>query len=419
MPYLIKKYGLFEDSILKGSFEKLERPNFSYDEWFTTSYQQNCEKYANENFGLRNNCVRLNNQLRYDLFKKTSNREVAFGKDGYMFAWDYIEAFTGKNYIGIDSILKKALLLKELQIKLKQRGIMLVPVLAPNKARVLADKLPNEFKEGSLTNYSEFIKCFNRLKIDHVDFNEYFVKTHLKSKYPLYTKYGIHWSSYGCAMATDSILGYINSKSGIKTSRLIWKDNIELSDSLRDFDYDIGESLNLLGSQLPSEKMAYPHIRFTKVESEKPSLLVVGDSYFSVVETTHIQDSVFKDYRFLYYFREVRPYSSDAGAFLKLDIKKEIFDRKVVILILTEHNLVNYGFGFLERAVSIVNGGDESAVQKRSLDIVDMIEKIKTDKLWMDKIRVQAREKNKEMHEMIYLNAAYMVDQLNKQGMAK
>lgn len=415
LPLLQSELHLFIVKELDGFFNKAEGIDWSRKDWVSTEFQEKKEKFLNENFGFRNTLIRLNNQIDFTFFKKTSNSETVIGEDNYLFAKTYIESIRGENYIGNKSVIKKAFLVKSLQDKMEKIGKIFLPVIAPNKARFYNEYLPGKTFRVSLTNYEAFKYCFDKLHIKYIDFESYFLSEKSKSKYPLFSKYGIHWSTYGHSLATDSIIHYLNSTYNLKTNQFLYKENMILSDSLQGFDYDIGEGMNLFVDQMKSEPLAYPKYSFKKVTENKPPLLVIGDSFNYGIQNTDMQNEVFSDYKLLYYFKDLFPYSSDKDAFKKLNIKDEINNHQVIMLLFTEQNFVNYGCGFIEKASNILDGLDNGSFDEKGNKIFEMIKKISNDKVWLDKINIQAKEQNKNIDTLIRENAIYMINVLNEE----
>jgi hypothetical protein len=351
LPLIQENFKIAPAGDLFGSFTSAKKADFSWEVWMNSSYQKQQEEYLNENFGFRTFLIKLYNEYRFRLFKLSTNKEAVFGKNNVFFAEDYILSYVGKDYAGHEYISAKAKAVKQLQDKLQSLNITFIPVFAPNKARFYKNDIPNSYLPASISNYEDMSKSFREIGIKHIDFNKAFEKEINTSPYPLFAQYGIHWSTYAHALATDSILKYIEKERQIELPKMIWKDNLTLSDTLRELDYDIGRTMNLLTSQLPTYKMAYPTYSFINKEKKHPSVMVIGDSFYFGMEQTGVQEEIFSNHLFLYYFNEVKTFKKfDKEAFSKLDIKNEIKNHEVIILICTEHNLDTYGWGFIEQA---------------------------------------------------------------------
>lgn len=409
-PIAQNNLNLFKISDLKGYFDKAPNIIFSFNNWMDRTFQDKKSVYLNENFGLRNILVRINGQIKYDLFKNTSNEEAVFGKEGYFFGNTYLKSYNGEDFIGVKNIIQKCTLIKALQDSLQSHGQIFLPVLAPNKVRVLNFLLPESNRKKNISNYEVLVEVLKKMKIKYIDFNAYFKSTFKIAQYPLYTKYGTHWSAYGHTLAADTIINYLNYNYNLNMPVMVWKDNMVLSDSLRDPDYDLLDGMNLLTRQLPSEKVAYPTVTYKNTQGNKPSLFVIGDSFNFGLERTDYHNQVFSDYKFLYYFKQLFPKTDDEEAIYKLNLKEEITNHKVILLVTAEFNLADLGWGFLEKAVNILN----RKIDSKYLDYENKIHlaelNVRRNEEWFNKVVEQAKQENKNLDTMVYLNAKYAID---------
>ena len=411
-PLIQNNFYLYSVDELKGSFDHVPDVKFSFKKWETAVFQKEKENFLNENFGLRNVMVRINNQLRYDIFEKTSNQEAMFGKDGYFFGNTYFNSYVGEDFVGVNELTRKCRLVKTIQDILQKKGQVFLPVLAPNKVRVLNNYLPDGVIKKNKSNYEVLVGLFKKFKISYIDFNAYFETAINTSKYPLYTKYGTHWSYYGQALAADSIINYLNYNYKLNAPTMIWN-NIVQSDSLRYPDYDIVDGMNLLVKQLPSQKVAYPEVSFTNNQNPKPSLFVIGDSYNFGLEKTDYHNKVFSDYKFLYYFKQLSSAPEDKLAICKLNLSEEINSHKVIMLITAEFNLAEYGWGFLEKAAGLQSG----KITQAQIDFENKVQitgsKIKESPGWMIEIEKKAKLRGISIDSMVVLDAIWVVEHPN------
>src|ERR1039458_6127798 len=254
---------------LKGDIEIAKADTFSMNKWFSGSYQSKTDKYLNENFGFRDLFVRLNNQVDYTLFDKIHASDVVIGKDQYMFINSYIKAFYGTDFVGDNAILSKIRKIKFLQDTLSRLGKTLIVVFEPSKASYYPDFIPDSFnRQIGETNYDTYVKTAKHIGLNYIDFNRYFMDHKISTKYPLYPKYGIHWSFYGACLATDSIIKYVDKARGIKMPEIYW-DNVKESYKPECFDYDIADGMNLLFKFQFEEKLGYPNVLFRDRKSTR------------------------------------------------------------------------------------------------------------------------------------------------------
>src|ERR1700752_3070708 len=206
LPLIQKNLKVFDDWPLGGWTEPAANPWFSIKGWFSGDYQKNEEKHFNETFGFRNYLVRINNQLDYWFYKKANAKGVICGKNGILYEKVYTDAYFGLNYIGdqrIDSLLNQ---MKYLQKKLEKDNKLFIMVFAPGKTSYYPENIPEKnFVQKSKNNYKAFTYKINEYGINYIDFNKWFMEKRATTEYPLYPQLGIHWSTYGAALAFDSI----------------------------------------------------------------------------------------------------------------------------------------------------------------------------------------------------------------------
>jgi hypothetical protein len=340
---------------LKGAISQVENKKINIKEWFTGDYQIQKETYLNESFGFRSFFIRINNQIAFSLFNQVKAKDVIIGKNNYLFEENYLKAYYGKDFIGIDSITHRLQRFKFIQDTLLKLNKNIFLVFAAGKGSFYPEYFPDHVKcvKGP-TNYDFYIKIAHELGINYIDFNKYFIDNKYKSKYPLYPKYGIHWSIYGSWIAGDSIISYIENMRNIDMANFLCK-NIIFSQP-KGTDYDIGDGLNLL-FHLRSFKMAYPQMDLITDSSKvKPSLLAVSDSFYWLLFGSGFTNA-FGENQFWFYNKEVYPGNSQGAiAIDQIDVKEEILKKDIIIIMATEATLSSLGWGFIENTYNIFKG---------------------------------------------------------------
>lgn len=327
---------------------------FNFTDWFKGRYQLNSDRYFKENFGYRDIAVRTFNQVDYTVFSEANANSVVIGKDGYLYEQNYIDSYFGIDYRGEDTITAQVRKLRSLQDVLFQKNKRILSVIAPGKGFYFPEFIPDKFdNEKGLTNYETYTELFKLMEINHIDFNSFFLNKKTKTQYPLYSKNGIHWSYYGLCMAADSILNKVNTFRPFQCGLAYW-DTIVV-DKERAYDYDIAGGMNLL-QKLDGYDMGYPNVEITDVNSsKKPRVLVVADSYYWGMFNFNVAKA-FGNNTFWYYNRQVFPDSYQKALFVdQLDLKKQIDNTDVIIIICTEGNLSDFGWGFVEQCYDAIS----------------------------------------------------------------
>jgi len=410
---LQSKYPFIKRGKLKGDYREIENPKFSFRNWFSGDFQKKKEEYLNVSFGFRNLYVRLNNQIAYNFFNVAKANGVIIGKKNYLFEENYIKAYNGTDFIGKTNIINRMKSLKFLSDTLKKMNKSLILVFAAGKGSFYPEYFPDRYHvTRGPTNYDFHIQYAKAYGLNYIDFNRYFVDNKYKSKYPLFPRYGIHWSEYGMCVAADSMIRYIEHLRNIVMPHFYW-DTIVLKKDCG-IDYDIADGMNLIFKFKRSE-MAYPK---TKVEKDKgktkPSVLVIGDSYYFGMFNYGISDA-FSNKQFWFYNSNVYPESSTRLTKVDLSLEKEgITKCDVIIILATEATLPRFGWGFIEDACKILHGfkiPEQSEYQKK---IKQIREQIKANREWMDQIEIKAKGKKISIDSMITLDAIWVIDQEKK-----
>lgn len=415
LPLLQELLSFGNEKPLKGAIVEPNRTEFSFGSWFSGDFQTTEEKYLNESFGFRTWAYRLHNQVLFWLFKKTNARSVVVGKNNYLFESDYIKAYYGDDFIGEDKMSARVQKLKFISDTLERLNKKLVIVFAPNKARFFPEYIPDAYSgRKKQTNYEVFIDQCNTNNIRFIDFNKYYILNKQKSKFPLFPRYGVHWSYYGSCIVADSMVRYFEGLNNIDLPDIGWERVVEKPAT--GMDVDIVDGMNLLISFEP-DLLGYPELKINHGPGkEKLSILVISDSFFWSIYDLGFSD-VFSRCSFWYYNKEVYPESfKNILGTNHLNFKKELLDHDFIILMSSEAQLPEIGWGFIEKANDMFKGlkienlyTPEFMVKVRKLK-----EYIKTDQKWMEEIKTKALNSGITVDSVLTIDAIWMVENEKK-----
>ena len=349
--------GEFKVKALKGYYEGNHEIPLSFQSWFNqgdSSFQRSKQLILKDSLRLRPYLVRLNNQIKYNLFDRVNARNIYKGKNGYFFELNNMTAFSGDRFLGEDSI---QILVEHLQVvcdSLQRKGIPILVALAPGKASFMPENLPKRFAktENRPTNAAVFRKYLEQYEIPTIDFTPWFLQMKDTVKYPLFTKGGFHWSSYGVWKATDTLLKRMEKLTGEDLVDYEFIRN-DLSTIPRDADYDIGGAANLLHDRF-IDTLAYPVVEPFIHDSSKfrPRVLTIGDSYNWMLIGTYMPHRYFDpDWRFWYYNMQVWKLNAmeDFTVPEIENYQEEIESFDIIIILFTEDNLYNAFWDFIPR----------------------------------------------------------------------
>jgi hypothetical protein len=417
IPVIQKLTGIFPEVGLKGAIVAADKPALMVRSWFDATYQEKMELYLNEFFGLRNYFVRFNNQIAFSLFRKARANGVIIGKQNYLYEENYIKAYYGEDFVGEDSILHQVQRFKFVQDTLQKLNKHLVMILAAGKGSFYPEYFPEKYKtDKGKTNYEYYARVARECGVNCIDFNRYFLENKRVSPYPLYPRYGIHWSYYGAYKVIDSVIRYTEERVGnhfaeVSLNEIKW-------DKANDTDYDIADGMNLF-FELERPMMAYPQFIIARDTSHATSsLLVISDSFYWVLYNMGIAQAFSKDH-FWFYNKEIYPESFTSPADTRnTSLREEIARHDVILIMATEATLPAFGWGFIENAYEVFahNKPDNPTVNGDAFNkkVSDLINYIKTDEKWYSLIKKKAAKNGISVDSMLVLDAIWQIRQEEK-----
>ncbi len=412
---------VINETPLRGAIKKVNKPYFSWQDWFSGKYQADAEKYLNTHFGFRNAMVRLNNQIYYSLFKKAKANGVIIGKNNYLYEYSYIDAYYGTDFLGKDSIYRELKKLKAVHDTLKAQGKTLLMVLAPGKATFFPEYIPDRYKrEKGATNLEYYVKYSDEFGINHLNFSKWFLMLKDTARYPLYPQTGIHWSYYGMALAADSIVKALEKIRNIDMPDIVWK-GIKMSSKLKNTDRDIERGMNLI-FPLKNHPMPYPELDVDTTGKTRLNAIVIADSYYWQMFSAKLPHRVFKNQEFWFYNRQIFPKRKDGTAWTnEIYLPDELKKTDIVILLCTEPVLKRVFWGFIDDAYEVYYNPEKykkthTKVQIDKAKLARIIEKIKNNDKWYARVVEKAKRKNISVDSMLKLDAVFLLKKREKQN---
>jgi len=407
LPLCQSVFHLVNEKKLNGFFLLNPQPDlnrFTWHHWFDGSFQEDYMKRTEDHIGFRNSLFRLHNQYDFSLFGITHAQGFILGKNGFLFEEDYIHEYTGNYFIGKRTLEKKFLKLQKIQEELKAENIDLIPVIEPGKASFYPELIPSHYHpyKKSLSNHDYFLQLFKSLRINYLDLNQYFLNLKDSSRYALFPEYGMHWSIYGVTLAVDTLLRYMGKIHGtvLPSFRIM---NIEVSDSLRYTDNDIGNMLNLI-FPLPKIEAAYPDLKFVdRPETRKISVLVIADSYYLNI-VNGFSGKLFGKEEYWYYNSKVYPYIIDNENPVyvdKSDLKNKLREFDVILLMTSEINMHCGYWNFVDEVYQSFHPEHQES------HVYEIENRIRNQREWFRFIVGKAKHQGVSLERMIRMDAEY------------
>jgi hypothetical protein len=305
LPKLQQIFPVIESAPLSGIFHTSPNIGFSIDQWIDGSYQETKSKYLNDNISFRPDLIRLNCQVDYSLFYKLNTGWAVLGKNNCLFDITYINAWSGADFLGYNTICSRMVKLRALQDTFARLGKSLILVHAASKAYYYSDCIPDQLvpPEKRPTNFATCLRIGDSLGIKQLDFNTWFCAMRSTSRELLYPKQGLHWSYYGGMLAADSLVHYIEKLRKINMPHPRWANPIHSSEP-KSPDNDLVATLNLIWP-FTTETFTYgTTICDSDKTKTKPSAIYIGDSFTWALVDNNVFDCINSNWEFWYYFRE-------------------------------------------------------------------------------------------------------------------
>jgi hypothetical protein len=364
---------------LDGAVMPAPHPTLSWAGLRDNTYQPALEQYLAEQLGFRPYLIRFRNQLSYSLFRVARSHDIVVGLHQVLFQPAPIGTYLGLDRLPAEEVHFRVRRLRAVQRALAQRGVQLLVVLAPNKARYQPEDLPPHLRPmpGTLTNYDLFRQAMHIDSVALLDLIPVFARWKATTPYPLFPRDGIHWSGYGATLAADTLLRQLEQLGKLRfpAVRTVASPRIaRKAKDLRGTDNDLGWLLNLMYPTDPTP-LAYRQLAFDppRQGQTRPSALFVGDSFVwaLMLVSPYLQREFADDTRFWYYNNAVHlPDSTyhDTGERVgNLDLRQQLESRRFVVVLVTEHNLVENEFGFTEQAYRLyypLTAADQAAIDQ-------------------------------------------------------
>lgn len=350
------KFNWIDTGLLEGYFEPpAPHPELTWQSLTSNQFQPALERYLDDRLGFRVWSIKLRNQLPYSLFHETNDPNRFVGVDNQLFEVLPLNAYIGLDSVDASTVQRHIRRLRVVQDTLARRGKLLVFIATPSKASFAPENMPAYFRNYPRrhSNYEKYTAAMRTAGINLLDLSQAVRQWKDTASYPLFPRYGTHWSNYTAALAGDTIMRYVAQKYGhpLRTYHLLPG---EITDVPRDNDNDVGMPLNLWWPLEPYN-MKYPKVEYDvqKPDQRRPTALIIGDSFvFSVLYSYFSQSFDDKLSRFWFYnpYNEVITWPGELpeGRDMKvIDRKVQYLARDIVLVMFTEYNMnkkLDYGF---------------------------------------------------------------------------
>lgn len=197
----------YENRVL-ASMPKIDKKNYE-------NFPEEFEKYYNDNLPLRNELINLNNKISYHIFKDSPSDQVLLGKNEWLFYMGgSVQTSTGQTEIWDEELVRIAENLNNAQKYFEHEGIEFVVFIAPNKATIYKELLPDNYPIVSEKTRGEILADYLH---ENTNIRVIFPVDELKDikgEYESYLQFDTHWNNLGAYVGAKEL----NEQFGIKMS---------------------------------------------------------------------------------------------------------------------------------------------------------------------------------------------------------
>jgi hypothetical protein len=353
LPGIQKEVKLIHINPLKSVFQPAKKFPLKNKYWFSGDFQLHFENYLKDNMGLRPVFVRIYNQYNFTLFGIPSYGGVLIGKNGVLYQPGYLSAYKGEDFVGsarIDTFVRR---MKIVQDELKQKNKYFLFIIAPGKVNVYPGIIPDKtgLKKVDTTNLEVMVDRLNKYNVNYIDFCNYFIMIRDTIRYPLFTKYGTHWSGSAVSLVMDTIFKRIENATGKKLVNYDNSKGYATNKELKFTDADLANYMDL-AFPLKPDSVYYPIYVFDTSAARSCGVLIIGDSFCqSFWGFDNVFPRVFSDSSMYWGYYRHKEWPTNKSLIMPINafyLNEYLTNLDIVLLESVDINLNLLGYGFID-----------------------------------------------------------------------
>jgi len=167
-----------------------------------SNYMISIDHYVNDRIGFRDECLKVYNNYNYKMLRG-NHSQVMVGEAGWLFFKEDIPDYTGTN-IDCAKIQRQISTIKKINEWCKERGIIFVLAIGPNKSTIYNEYMVDTVKKADASSLDYIVPLLREEGIK-VSYPKQGLIEHKKDK-ELYYKLDTHWNAYGSKYMFDEIV---------------------------------------------------------------------------------------------------------------------------------------------------------------------------------------------------------------------
>ena len=179
-------------------------PSFIEKGSINTDFFAKLDKYTNDHFAFRDVLVNAFNTMDVAVLNDFNGTNAVIGKEGHIFYGETVDDYLGIDLLSQEEIDAIADYLADLQKELSEKGIRFAFMVAPNKATVYPEYMPDYLKpNGAERNIAALYKALEKRGVVYVDAAEVLINA--KARRSVYYQHDSHWNNFGAMLVYNRI----------------------------------------------------------------------------------------------------------------------------------------------------------------------------------------------------------------------
>jgi len=273
------------------------------------SFQKAFASRMTEGYVLRPLLIRLNNELRSELFGDYTGAYVVRGAKGHLIGRSYLEEYCSRTEgMGLNLAAKALPRLKALQNHYRSTGRVFVYLISPSKAAHFPEYFLDRFNcqntiAARTSLLPDYVGALRAGGINVVDGATLIHAQKGRYEVPMFPEGGEHWNEIGGALVVSAIVEEINRQSG---RELIppFRFTYTLSNTKTKSDRELADLLNVLFPPLGylTAKLSFDQpADCAHHEAAQLSVALVASSFGFMPAPIMVQHNCLSQLRFYYY----------------------------------------------------------------------------------------------------------------------
>jgi len=189
-----------------------EKPVFSIKE--VEAYPKAYEAYYNDHLPFRDWLIKIYNSMMVHVFRTSSSEDVILGKDGWLFYRSKtdgtaLQCYDGSLLFTDEELEHIAANLSGVQEKLAEQGTEFVVLIAPSKARIYSEYMPDYLGEPAqlcmVNQVMDYLQSHTDVRVVY-PYEEMMACKKANPQQAMYYQLDTHWNEFGSYIGTKALL---------------------------------------------------------------------------------------------------------------------------------------------------------------------------------------------------------------------